>query len=404
MTMRSGILAVTLLLGSSLSWGQWRKVGEPAKPSTAPKAAPAAEPAAEPAPAASSGTGWRRVGEAPKTTPPPLEPESPNAPPAPSSSHATITPPVNAGPPPETNGDTVIFRTETREVNVTFSATGNHGGAVANLTQNDVEVYEDGARRTITHFSRDRDLPLTLGIIVDLSGSQRGLFRQNRREALNFLRQVLKPQDRVFIVTFGEGIRLVQDDTSSMREIEASVGGWEDQFEGQVWSSRGGSPIYDTLSQVLRRKLAGREGRKALLVISDGEDTNSHVDAAEVTEGLQTADTMVYWLKTQSTMRGGRGMRGVRGGGLGGLIVDRIESGRLARKMRKVAIETGGRVLEDDSLDAQFRRLEEELRTQYTLSFAPGREQADGNMHTLEVRARDVATKLRHKPAYRDAN
>jgi len=401
MQRRSGFLALVALstLGSSGLWAQWRKVGEPAK--TAPPAT-AAKPAAQTtAPAAASsatlpeteaGTktsegattgGWRRVGEPARGTRTPLDP--------------AVKPPETAGAPPETIGDSVIFRTETREVNVTFSATGRNGNALANLNQNDVEVYEDGTRRTITHFSRDRDLPLTLGIIVDLSGSQRGLFRKNRREALAFLRQVLKPQDRVFIVTFGNGVHLVQDETSSLSDIEASVGGWEDQVEGEVWSSRPGSPIYDTLDQVLKRKLTARDGRKALLVISDGEDTNSRADASTITERLQTADTMVYWLKTENTLGQGRGR------GIGGIIFDRIETGRMARKLRKVALETGGRVFEDESLDSQFRRMEEELRTQYTLSFSPGRDSADGNVHTLELRATDVTTKLRHKPSYRDA-
>ena len=386
--MRFGLITLFAVgfVPSILLRGQFRRTGEPAK--TQP---PAVTEPAKPAPAADTPTsGWRRVGEAPRVARPTLEPSG-NAP-------VTVTvPPVTAGSPPETMGDSVIFRTETREVNVTFSATGRNGGALSDLTKKDVEVYEDGALRTITHFSRDRDLPLTLGIIVDLSGSQRGLFKKNRREALAFLRQVLKPRDRVFIVTFGNGIRLVRDETGSLRDIEDSVGGWEDQFEGEVWSSRPGSPIYDTLGQVIKRKLGAREGRKALLVISDGEDTNSRTEASDVTERLQTADTMVYWLKTENTLRGGRGR------GLGGMIFDKIDSAGKARKMRKVAIETGGRVFEDESLEAQFRRMEEELRTQYALSFAPGRTVGDGNLHTLELRPVNPSSKLRHKPSYRDS-
>ncbi len=384
MVKRIGLISLLLLGGLA---GQFRKVGEPPPVAVETAKIP---PKAPPSPEPTTG-GWRRVGERPRAARTPIE----NAP-----SAGKASPPAIDNAPPETLGDSVIFRTETREVNVTFAATGRNGGALTNLTKDDVEVYEDGSRRNITAFSRDRDLPLTLGIIVDLSGSQRGLFRKNRREALDFLRQVLKPQDRVFIVTFGNGIRLVQNDTSSLRDIEESVGGWEDQFEGEIWSSRPGSPIYDTLDQVIKRKLNAREGRKALLVISDGEDTNSRADASTITERLQTADTMVYWLKTENTMRQGMG----RGrGGLGNIIFDRIDSAAKARKMRKVAIETGGRVFEDESLDSQFRRMEEELRTQYALSFAPGRPTADGNLHQLELRPVNTLSKLRHKPSYRDS-
>ncbi|MBY0504677.1 MAG: VWA domain-containing protein [Bryobacteraceae bacterium] len=387
MVKRFGFVVVFSL---SLLTAQFRKVGEPA-PAEPPKPKEATKDAPKTTPEPPATGGWRRVGEPPRT-PSRTPPATPG----------NTTPPAIDNAPPETLGDSVIFRTETREVNVTFSATGRNGGALTDLTQKDVEVYEDGARRNITAFSRDRDLPLTLGIVVDLSGSQRGLFRKNRREALAFLRQVLKPQDKVFIVTFGQGIRLVQDTTSSMRDIEESVGGWEDQFEGEIWSSRPGSPIYDSLDQIIRRKLSARDGRKALLVISDGEDTNSRADASDVTERLQTADTMVYWLKTENTMNQGMGgMR--RGRGLGGIIFDKIDSSTKVRKMRKVALETGGRVFEDESLDAQFRRMEEELRTQYTLSFAPGRATADNGVHQLELRPVNTLTKLRHKPSYRDS-
>ena len=116
-----------------------------------------------------------------------------------------------------------------------------------------------------------------------------------------------------------------------------------------------------------------------------------------MTERLLTADTMVYWLKTENTLRGGRGRS------IAGIIFDKVESGSMVRKMRKVAIETGGRVFEDESLDAQFRRMEEELRTQYALSFSPGRAVGDGGQHTLELRPVNASSKLRHKPSYRDS-
>jgi len=397
MAQRLGLILLTMV---SLLGGQFRRVGDP--PPVAPVTDPAKTAPAKPstdktAPAVKEGEapaagGWRRVGEAPRVARPTVEAGT---------GVGKTTAPMIDNTVPETVGDSVIFRTETREVNVTFSATGRNGGALTDFKKDDVEVYEDGVKRNITAFSRDRDLPLTLGIIVDLSGSQRGLFKKNRREAVAFLRQVLKPQDRVFIVTFGNGIRLVQDDTSSLRDIEESVGGWEDRVEGEMWSSRPGSPIFDSLAQVLKRKLNRREGRKALLVISDGEDSNSQSNASDVTERLQTADTMVYWLKTENMMRQGGMGRGR--GGLGSVIFDKIDGGAKVRKMRKLTIESGGRVFEDEGLDAQFRRMEEELRTQYALSFAPGRATADGSLHQLELRPVNPTNKLRHKPSYRDA-
>ena len=121
-----------LLLAAGCLPGQWRKTTEPAKTPV---------PVVIESIVTETPSGWRRVGEAPRTPRPTLE----------------TTPPITAGAPPESIGGSVIFRAETREVNVTFSATGRNGGALAELTKSDVEVYEDGARRTITHFSRDRD-------------------------------------------------------------------------------------------------------------------------------------------------------------------------------------------------------------------------------------------------------
>jgi len=287
------------------------------------------------------------------------------------------------------------FKVETRLVNVTFSVTGPDGNPLPDLTRGEVEVFEDGQRQAIRHFSREADAPLTLGIIVDLSGSQKGIFEKNRRAALQFLRQTLKPADRVFLVTFGEGMRLVQEETSSLADVEATFREWQDAFaDSPVWSKRVGSPVYTSLLQAAKRKLRGRTGRKALLMISDGLDTRSRDSVSDVIEYLQTADTVVYWMKTPNMQTA------AQGAGLGG-VLRRMEDKRKASSMKKIVAETGGRTFEEESLEAQFQQIEQELRTQYSLAFAPARE-PDGKLHKLQLKVARPRVRSRHKPAYRD--
>lgn len=288
-----------------------------------------------------------------------------------------------------------VFRVETRVVNVTFAAADEEGRPLVDLKREEVTLLEDGKKQELRYFSRENDAPLTMGIIVDLSGSQKGLFRKNKRAALAFLRQTLKPQDKVFIVTFGEGMRLVQDETSSLPEIEAVFNDWDDAFEDSpLWSKRTGSPVFTSMMQSVKRKLANRAGRKALLMISDGLDTRSKDEPDDVLERLQTADTVVYWMKTPNMLE-------KKGGGGLGRMIEKMDASKKTRGMRKVAEQTGGRVFEDESLTEQFKQIELELRTLYSAGFAPARE-ADGRMHKLELKVDRKRVSLRHKPAYRD--
>lgn len=287
-----------------------------------------------------------------------------------------------------------VFRVETRVVNVTFSAASPDGTPLSDLKREELTLLEDGTRQEIRYFSRDTDAPLTLGIIVDLSGSQKGLFRKNKRAAQAFLRQVLRPQDKVFMVTFGEGMRLVQDETNSLQEIQATFNEWDDAFEeSPLWSKRVGSPVYSSMMEAVKRKLGKRAGRKAILMISDGLDTRSRDSVSDTIEKLQTADTVVYWMKTPNMLSNNRA-------GLGGAL-SRLEDRRKAKGMAKVAEETGGRVFDDESLEEQFRQIELEMRTLYSVGFSPGRE-PDGKMHQLSLKVGRAKVRVRHKPEYRD--
>src|SRR5579871_1781731 len=167
-------------------------------------------------------------------------------------------------------------------VNVTFSVRNESGLSPADLTKNDFEVFEDGVAQNISFFSRSADIPLTLGLIVDASGSQEHFVKQHHHDLQTFLKDVLKPADRAFLVCFGNHIRLVSDFTSSSSDLLDELKHYEKDYRhfdelGPADEDReGGTAFYDAIYYAASQKLAdGANGRKALIIFSDGEDNSS---------------------------------------------------------------------------------------------------------------------------------
>jgi len=189
-------------------------------------------------------------------------------------------------------------------VNVTFSARNESGLAAANLTKDDFEVFEDGVRQNISFFSRSADLPLTLGLIVDASGSQEHFVKAHHHDLQTFLKEVLRPRDRVFLVGFGNHIRLVSDFTSSYEEIldELKIYGHSTgKFEeiGPLHEDReSGTAFYDAIYYSASEKLSnGTSGRKALLIFSDGEDNASAHHMLDTIEEAQIENIPLFCIR-----------------------------------------------------------------------------------------------------------
>src|SRR5689334_11882284 len=175
------------------------------------------------------------------------------------------------------------FRVNVRLVNVAFSARDSRGALIENLSKDNVEVFEDAVPQQISFFAHSVDVPLTLGLIVDFSGSQDQFSKQHERDLQVFLKDALGPKDRVFLVCFGNHVRLVSDFSQSGTQMMQRLDIYrhdDGHFPelGPKESRDLGTAFYDSIFYSVTEKLANESGRRALLVFSDGEDNSSSHD------------------------------------------------------------------------------------------------------------------------------
>src|SRR2546423_7952233 len=177
------------------------------------------------------------------------------------------------------------FKTGVELVNVTATVTDGSGRFVSGLTKDDFRVYDEGEPQPITHFSSER-VPVSLGIVLDTSGSMDGEKMHAAREALDrFLFQLLDPQDEVFLYRFDNAPELVEGWTNDKRRISESLGRIQ---------PRGGTALYDTVAEAVRMAQQGRNRKKAVVIISDGNDTSSHTDVFSVKQLIRETEVLVY--------------------------------------------------------------------------------------------------------------
>lgn len=279
-------------------------------------------------------------------------------------------------------------------VNVTFSVRNESGLAPANLTKDDFEVFEDGVRQNISFFSRSADLPLTLGLIVDASGSQEHFVKAHHHDLQTFLNEVLQPQDRVFLVGFGGHIRLVSDFTSSSDEVlddlkiyEHSSGKFDEI--GPLGEDReGGTAFYDAIYYSAAEKLStGTSGRKALVIFSDGEDNSSAHHMLDAIEEAQIENIPLFCIRYTEHGKHGR-------------VTARNKYGTSV--MARIAKESGGQDYDAQKKDLKdsFREIGEELRTSYELAYNSTNTERDGYFRRIVIRAKNPALTIRAKTGY----
>jgi Ca-activated chloride channel homolog len=188
-------------------------------------------------------------------------------------------------PPPAQEPQGFKFKTGVELVNVTATVTDGSGRFVSGLSKEDFSVYDQGEPQPITHFSSER-VPVSLGIVLDTSGSMDGEKMHAAREALDrFLVQLLDPQDEVFLYRFDNAPELVEGWTSDKRRISESLGRIQ---------PRGGTALYDTVAEAVRMAQQGRNRKKAVVIISDGNDTSSHTDVFSVKQLIRETEVLVY--------------------------------------------------------------------------------------------------------------
>jgi VWFA-related protein len=279
---------------------------------------------------------------------------------------------------------------ETLKVNVNvvglfFNVKDKHGTLLPNLTKTDFDVLEDGKPQTIKYFSADSNLPLTLGILIDSSGSQVNVLDMEKQVGGAFLKQILTDKDEAYVIDFNVDATLVQDYTRDVHRLQAAmnkvriISGVSGMGGGPVPTAPGsqaGTVLYDAVYLSSHDMLSKEVGRKAMILLTDGEDQGSQLKIQEAIESAQKADAIIYVLLCAD-----RGFYGQIRLGYSG------ES-----EMRKLTEATGGRVINVgnnfDKMKDAFDQIAAELRSQYNLGYTPTNTKLDGGYRKLEIKSK----------------
>ncbi|MGA3053542.1 MAG: VWA domain-containing protein [Candidatus Korobacteraceae bacterium] len=313
---------------------------------------------------------------------------------------------------------TPTFSSDVNVVNVLATVRDKRGQIVNNLTKDDFKLEEDGRPQTIRYFAKETDLPLTLGLLVDTSMSQRRVLEQERVASYAFLEHLMREdKDKAFVIHFDWDIELLQDLTSSRKKLNAALEKLDNpEFEqsgGGGGGGGGGSPgsgghhrgggttLYDAVFLASDELMQKQQGRKAVIILSDGVDTGSKVTLTRAIEAAQRANTLVYSILFADREAYGNGGFGGHMGGMGGGMGRPGGMGRGGppgypqqshpdgkKVMEQIARETGGRFFEvskKQSIDQIYASIEEELRNQYSLGYSPDKADASPGYHKIHL-------------------
>ncbi|HXS98977.1 MAG TPA: VWA domain-containing protein [Candidatus Limnocylindrales bacterium] len=281
-------------------------------------------------------------------------------------------------------------------VNILASVRDKKGALIPNLEKKDFTVLEDGKPQEIKYFTRETDLPLTIGLLVDVSRSQENLIGIEQNAASQFLNQVLGKKDEAFLISFGEESELLQDYTNSPRLLEqglrqlrvsSGVGGIGPGPVPTIGQPRG-TVLYDAVYLAATEKLRPEVGRKVIVVITDGVDEGSKLTRKQAIEGAQKADAVVYSIDYSDARFYGP-FGGFGGGGESAL--------------HDMSDETGGHVYKVDrkhTLDQIFKELQEEMRSQYAIGYTPTNDMKDGSYRKIDIKLANKDYKAQARKGY----
>lgn len=280
-------------------------------------------------------------------------------------------------------------------VDVLFTVRAKDGSIVPHLTKDDCTVLEDKQPQTLKTFQAETHLPLTLGVLLDTSGSQTRVLDLEKDSGSQFLQRVVKPKDEAFLISVDVNVDLLQDLTNNVRLLTRAL------YKAEINSgvSFGASPVptpngprgtilYDGVYLAVREKLNQESGRKALILLTDGEDEGSKTKIQEAIAAAQKANVSIYVVllaDVQAYMSQGMGYFGYSA-------------------MKKMAEETGGRVINvgnnGKKLEDAFAQIEEELRTQYIATYSPLNPLRDGKFRKLAVECKGDSLRIQTRKGY----
>jgi VWFA-related protein len=265
-------------------------------------------------------------------------------------------------------------------VNVLCTVHDKHGALVTDLKKEDFEVLENGRRQEIRYFARDADLPLTVALLVDVSGSVKEFIDKEKGAALQFLESALRPTDHAVLLGFSSTIVLWQDFTSSPELLRIALARLRPipfrglPVEGPVPSTL----LYDAVYQTAREKLREVPGRKVMIVVSDGLDNGSRNHADTAIGALEATNTISYGICYEGKFSG-------------------------CSFLKELSEPTGGSMFEAGKkvpLSRIFQTIEEEMRSQYAIGFLPANRARDGSFRKLEVRVHSKGLRVRARKGY----
>jgi VWFA-related protein len=297
--------------------------------------------------------------------------------------------PSPSGPPPASDAPgpavedtaTTTLNVQVNLVNLYFSAR-DKDGFVTNLRKDDCAVAEDKAPQVIKNFTQEKTLPLTIGILLDTSGSQMNVLPLEKESGATFLRDVLTPKDEAFLISFDINVDLLADYTNRASEISRALNKAQINTGAGTGSVTGngdarGTLLFDAVYLAANDKLRMEAGRKVLVLLTDGGDQGSQETLKTATEAAQKANAIIYVILIAD--------HAFYGGGFGSINL--ADSG--ARDMDRLAGDTGGRVInvghDGKRLEDAFNQIQDELRTQYLLSYTPTNSKADGTFRKINL-------------------
>jgi VWFA-related protein len=267
------------------------------------------------------------------------------------------------------------LKSQVTVVNVFATVRDRHHAIISDLTEKDFKVLEDGQEQKVRFFSREKNLPITLGILIDTSGSMDRILNAEQDAASRFLQRVMRKNDEAMVISFDLDVNLLADFTQDTAVLErairrtvinapaAGIGG----TVGTIPTRGGGTNLYDAVYLAAHDELASEAGRKAIILLSDAEDTGSRLRIQDAIEAAQRADTVIHVLLLRDFM---------------------ATSGVGPGVASKMASETGGRVIDvhnEKSLEKAFDEIAEELSSQYVLGYYPTNEKRDGTFRKIQV-------------------
>ena len=292
------------------------------------------------------------------------------------------------------------LKVDVNVVNVFFNVKDKHGLLIPDLAKDQFEIIEDGKPQTIKYFSAESNQPLTLGILIDTSASQERVLPAEQSAGAAFLKQVLREKDLAFVISFDVNVDEQHDFTNDPRELRAALNRTRINAGGgnvAVPGNMGGGPIptnnprgtllYDAVYLASNEKLSKEVGRKALILLTDGEDQGSQMRIQDAVEAAQKADAMIYVILIAD-----RGFYG----GWGSYSGD--------REMEKLSKECGGRVIsvgnKEEKLKEAFDQIAQELRSQYSIGYTPSNNKRDGTFRHVDVKTKNNSYKVQARTGY----